>query len=455
MTTHTHSSDLKRRYKVDSSFTCVYPSGYVMREGEKVNESPTTGESTSGVIDSIGGSKWDSDGLPLWKPCEHNRSLSEFGDPAAAGYSSNYIGEFGHVYSSTASASSNPTQVVYSGLGGDWSTWMKWLKSAALPNDQFPSLTQEAIDGFWDSLDLNFNDSVLLYADVLQMIPLAGAVFKINSVLSKISRWATRELRKKPFRTVVKSAITADFVKRFVVDTTIADINSVNNVYTDVLKRLNTYHTRNMSQTMNYKVTKTFDKVLETKSSVGRILYYGIMIKESASHQMTRTQRSQVTLNVLADVRYQEDPNLYAKLIAQRLGLTRPLESVWDLIPFSFVADYFLRTGDFIHELSKEVDSIDSAKAKIGGIKGIWLHSKASNRITDAYSGVYHCVEPTYGMPPVCTGKCGIESSHYSRQPLANLWDSSGFFDGTGIWNPELSSTRKRTIVELFIQRKL
>lgn len=247
----------------------------------------------------------------------------------------------------------------------------------------------------------------------------------------------------------------ADFIKRFVVDTTIADINMVNDVEKDVLKRLTTLQNRNLSNVLNYKVTKTIDSLYDSVTSHGRVLQNAVMVSESPQQMITRHKTSSLTLNVLAAVRYTEDPNLPAKLIAQRLGLTRPLESAWDLIPFSFVCDYFLKTGDFIHELSKQVDENDSAVAKIGSISGIWVHEKRSNRIVSNYSGTYTVVEPSFGPPRSLAGQCGIESSSYNRYALGNLWDSGGFFDGQGLWNPRLSSTRSRNLVELFIQHKL
>lgn len=454
MTTHSTESSLmlSNATHTDNHVYRISPPQALDVIQENQSNLVESGYTTKGVISSIGGLRWDSDGHPIWKTCSHRRSLSGYGDGITAECASTDTNGNYRIVTSFSSSANN-AQIVRNGLGDQFDSYMQWLNTAVVPTD-FNSLTQEAIDGFWSSLNLNFEDSVQLYSDVFQMIPLVGTVLKINTVLNKVGSWATKELRRKPFRTVLKAAISADFIKRFVVDTTMRDINMVLNVENDLLTRLNTLNTRNMSDVLNYKVSKSYSNILDTYKSSRKVLSNRLIVGESASHLITRRYTSQVTLNVLAAVRYQEDPNLPAKLIAQRLGLTRPLESAWDLVPFSFVADYFLRTGDFIHELSKEMDSSDSAIAKVGSIRGIWLQTKGSCQIQDNWSTVFSSTPP-WGHPSPRSGIDGIGSSVYNRYPLSNLWSSGGFFDGSGMWNPKLSSTRKRTIVELFIQRKL
>lgn len=44
------------------------------------------------------------------------------------------------------------------------------------------------------------------------------------------------------------------------------------------------------------------------------------------------------------------NPNLY---LANRLGLTNPASVVWELIPFSFVVDWFVNVSDFLNQFSE------------------------------------------------------------------------------------------------------
>lgn len=58
---------------------------------------------------------------------------------------------------------------------------------------------------------------------------------------------------------------------------------------------------------------------------------------------------------------------------AARLGLTNPAELLWELIPFSFVVDWFLQVGDFLH-----------AAQTIKGLKRVGVHV-SSRLITSGY----------------------------------------------------------------------
>lgn len=68
------------------------------------------------------------------------------------------------------------------------------------------------------------------------------------------------------------------------------------------------------------------------------------------------------------------NPNLY---LAARLGLTNPLAVAWELVPFSFVVDWFGTIGTYLNSQSDfhgltVTNGWTSRKSEIGGISYLW-----------------------------------------------------------------------------------
>ncbi|DAD52480.1 maturation protein [ssRNA phage SRR5467090_4] len=72
------------------------------------------------------------------------------------------------------------------------------------------------------------------------------------------------------------------------------------------------------------------------------------------------------TFDIRMQVRFAAD---YAASAAAAVGITNPLLVVWELVPFSFVADWFLPVGDFL-------SSIDATSGKVflGGTMAVRSH---------------------------------------------------------------------------------
>lgn len=85
-------------------------------------------------------------------------------------------------------------------------------------------------------------------------------------------------------------------------------------------------------------------KVFGSSSSKGRIGSYGL-------YAIWQDYTYKARVQMCADVRV-SNPNLW---MANQLGLLNPLSVVWELIPFSFVIDWFVNVGSFLSQLTDTV----------------------------------------------------------------------------------------------------
>lgn len=307
-------------------------------------------------------------------------------------------------------------------------------------------------------LDLNSKENVLLYSGVLQAVPLLGAVTKFNSIMKGVSKYVTKSLRKKPFTTVLQSLISADFIDRFVISPTLDDVRRFQDSTDYVLRVIETARQRSSTKFALSSEVKTDVDSWEgtfraTNGDAGAV--YGT----ERRHSSVRSKAF-----MLLEAKYDMlalDP---IKIWAQRVGLTRPLDSVWDLVPFSFVIDYFTRAGDFIAALSDEMSNVEGLHGTITKIHDLWctvdarseIQWEATSNSGDPNTDRWWAANRYYHWT---MGESFVRSGIFRRFRIPNPWPyllslNENLGDYLTV-NTQLSSTRKRTLLELFIQSKL
>lgn len=343
-----------------------------------------------------------------------------------------------------------------SGPVGNWSfNEGRWhMEGTNLPIQSFShsapiaNFDGNVLSGIWDQLDLNCRDGVLLYSGILQAVPLLGGALRFNRIMRDLARRLKKDFLKKPFTTVLKSAISLDFIDRFVVSPTIDDARKFADATDYVLRVINTAQNRTMAPfALSAESTTTFAD--RSRSGTSTIPGMSIM------YDWTERTRSYSTTKMFALIegRYSLAAIDPIKLWAARVGLTRPLESAWDLVPFSFVVDYFTRAGDFVSRLSDEMSDQDGLRAVVSKIHGLWYTLKNSYSVECDCSPVYYPGVHIHGIG----GKARAETTHFERAPVPDAWSrvlslptSIGEFV-----NIDVGVTRGRTLAELFIQAKL
>lgn len=324
----------------------------------------------------------------------------------------------------------------------------------AAPNREWDRSTLQAV---LDQVDLNSTENVLLYSGVVQAVPLLGSVFKLNSILRKLSKKLSSDLRKKPFTTVLKTAISLDFIDRFVISPTIDDARKFQDACDYVLRVIQTARDRNAHRfALNSASTEV---VSETESTSWRGVSGNLF-----EHQVRTKRRQTVTSKafMLLEARYDMlavDP---IKFWAQRVGLTRPLDSVWDLVPFSFIVDYFTRAGDFIDHLSDKMSDVEGLRGRITAIHDLWgtllCKGERTSEVIKSQGGPWVPSDAVMEGKYIRPGKSTCRNVYFSRFRIPDPWTALSSLQRDENWgrlNLSLSSTRRRTIAELVIQAKL
>lgn len=376
-----------------------------------------------------------------WKTCQHSGTSKVSGRYCSyAGFQPNVYGRY-RWWDST---------VTYPGSLNDYTPRYR------IP-DIDPQLEQTLIDEIFANIDLNCSESVMCYSAVLQAIPLVGSAVKIGSILNAIGRDLKRSWRRKPFTTVIKSLISADFINRFVVQTTIQDMHMVANATNYVLDTIKQAIARNGEEYTVLEATKTLK---DEKESTPEYFYPPAGTPLLSQLPITVSYGTDVTMKVkwIAKLRYNTDIIDPVKLWAARVGLTKPLESFWDMVPFSFVVDYFLRTGEFLSELSNEMSSQDGLRGLVCSMGRPWKMTKAASYSLVTNEALYRSrIDTMDGRETflnVFSGRSRRETFSFTREPIYD-WDQSTFWNRGGLWAPQLSSTRVRTMGQLWLQAKI
>jgi hypothetical protein len=324
------------------------------------------------------------------------------------------------------------------------------------PSGAPPVPTDELIGAAFEKLlnqvDLNCKDSVLIYSGLLQALPLAGLALKGVSMLNRAARRLRKDLRRQPFTTVVRSLISADFVNRFVIQPTIADMQKFHHAVDYVCNVLKTARERNDNgRTAIEGEERSVDE--HTESS-GQLVTPYLDPTFYAVCDSVVDRSVSVKVKALADIRYNIPAISPIQLWATRTGITKPLESAWDLVPFSFVIDYFFRAGDFIAEASNAVASQDALVGEIMRIRGAWVMSTSKSTCTVKVVGSRRKRGSMDGY--AISGSSTAGRVHFTRVPASFAFLESGLLaPDRGLIHCDLTRTRLRTLAELFVQARL
>jgi hypothetical protein len=245
----------------------------------------------------------------------------------------------------------------------------------------------------------------------------------------------------------MQQAISADFIDRFVIQTTLHDTRQILSVYERCLRAFQLANQRNADFTV-------LSGDASTTQAEGSVLTTGWRANYAPASDVYYRADYQVvsiwscSMRARLQLRYDTSSADPLKWVSHALGVDTPLESIWDKVPFSFVVDYFFRVGDFINYLGDKKGQTGLV-GRVCSVQGCWVMEKANHvcRYSNFRTKGYNTKRRDVAWnSPATIDTAGFRSF---RRYGINLPTLGGFWDQGGLWKPQLSSVRKRTLLEL------
>lgn len=208
-------------------------------------------------------------------------------------------------------------------------------------------------------------------------------------------------------RRSVKDLAGSHLAYSFGLAPTIADLRAFFSIRSEVEKRVRQLMARN-GRTI--RLTKRVAPVKSTETVAG-------IWSSQSEYYITRKGLWDITTSgaVSADVTsfFVNDPSAMCKLWSSALGLSTPLQSIWEIVPFSFVIDWFIPIGETFQRVEDRLGMHET-------VRSLQLSNWGYSQKTEA--SITHklvCTKSSYY--PGWVGTTGSGGTHryslYTRSP--------------------------------------
>lgn len=160
---------------------------------------------------------------------------------------------------------------------------------------------------------------------------------------------------------------------------------------------------------------------VETVSDRKSYRYYSAQMMGYPTVDSEYYQNAQGVLHMKVNITARSQMATYNAILAQVLGMNVPLHIAWDLVPFSFVADWFLPVGKLIDRIEPK-RALGSLAKKVS-IEDVWYSYKVNTGFRASYSSLER-YSSDYEVKLLDGGRINVSASTYSRvrgNPAYNL----------------------------------
>jgi hypothetical protein len=289
--------------------------------------------SKEGVVGTLIGT---TSGHGTYNDCDHTKT--EWFNPRRPVYSRH-----------TATYNGRPVEIVSTGLSAAPSDLLNWLLAHG-----------EASLSYGDS-DLNARNRVLSELEIgaqsagINLPTFLGELRDFREISQRVSK----QFRAKPgqapsLRTAfkrwgdkaslgefVRMAVSADLMNKFAIQPFLRDLRQLSTLGQHLSTQVD--RLRNGKPVAVRSATTDSSSKLSFEHNASNGYYY---------HECSSSVEGQRKVNVSVYVTFDrtEIQNSKHLLALDALGFNRPIETIWELVPYSFVVDYFIGIGDFLSQ---------------------------------------------------------------------------------------------------------
>lgn len=289
------------------------------------------------------------------------------------------------------------------------------------------------------------NQTLLPITDLIQLVKKVDGLSSGNALLTSLL--APFRTKPKNLSELIKKAAGADLARKFGVQTlwkTITDTIQQGAVVEKHLRRLERIQN---SQQRNFKVS-----VLDRWSGESGTGDFGgspwghILVR--ADYQVGSL--AETSIHFRTSVRYDTSDALRTRLVWDALGLSNIFSTAWDLMPLSFVVDWFVRVQEFANRLDSYYFHTVPLE-RMTELQDVWVTSTVKGYVK------FHNFTPrpryqfraSIDDPAI---EISLETGRFNRHPVdygtTNAWLPSLRVGGSG-----LTLAQNLTGLELMVQR--
>lgn len=209
----------------------------------------------------------------------------------------------------------------------------------------------------------------------------------------------------------------------------------------------------NESDQLNFTVTMT---PFDASRIISENATYAYSSQSNAQVRCRQTLRTRtiVKAHFRTSVRYDTSDALRTRLLWDACGVTSIVGTVWDLLPWSFVVDWFVSVSDFCDQLDSYYFRAVPLE-RMGELRDVWYTATRSTQlVSDQFratnAGISWRRVSLRGKPE----ECYISSGQFVRSPINNAVLRT-FLTDLSVKGTSLTTSQKVTGLELLLQRAL
>lgn len=376
----------------------------------------------------------NADGSARWKSCIHDWSLGCAG-VVNVRETNRYSGQ----YDDYAHLLPSGVQILKSRYLDEWR------------NNPLPS-SSSIMGGCEDAMSQRLETTALPITDLAQM---SRSVTSNRGLTGDLTRAFVDLFSRKPksLGDLVKKVSSAHLAWKFGIVPLTQTLLSLISATNRVDKHLEKLRAINESQQLNFTVTMIPS---DTSRILSESAVYAHSSQSNAQVRCRQTLKTRTTIKAhfRTSVRYDTSDALRTRLLWDACGVTNIVGTVWDLVPWSFVIDWFFSVSDFCAQLDKYYFQAVPLE-RMGELRDVWYTATRSTKlVSDKFvatnAGISWRSVSLRGAP----NECYISSGQFIRSPIDNPTLRT-FLGGISVRGTSLTTSQKVTGLELMLQRAL